>query len=55
MSPIENGVLTVQIAALQMKIAEQDSKLNELLALLRLLLGVAPRNARRAIGFCVDS
>ena len=55
MNLIKNGSTTDQLIALQTKIAEQDNKLDELLALLRLLLQIAPRIARRPIGFNVNS
>jgi len=55
MNVIESGPLADQLVALRLKIVEQDNKLDELLALLRVLLDTPPNPARRPIGFVVNS
>jgi hypothetical protein len=55
MSMIPNNPVSDKLVALETKIAEQDSKLDELLTLLRLLIENAPRRARRPIGFVVNA
>ncbi len=55
MSMTPNSPVADKLVALEAKIAEQDNKLNELLALFRLLVEIAPKKARRPIGFIVNA